>query len=115
MTNKLIEEAVEEFRGWKRLLNEFHLPEERPEKEGDMAELWLRDKLTTLLTKQLTEFEWEVKGKEKKVPAAFGLGNNPGKAAMRGEKIGYNQAIDDTLTLIAEQKELLAKDKCVIN
>lgn len=110
-TKKFIEEAVEEFRGWKRLLNEFHLPEERPEKEGDMAELWLKDKLTTILTKQLTELEVEVKGKEKKVPAAFGLGNNPGKAAMRGEKIGYNKAIDDTITLIAEQKGVLGDNK----
>ena len=92
MTNKLIEEAVEEFRGWKRLLNEFHLPEERPEKEGDMAELWLRDKLTTILTKQLTELEEWVEEQ-----------NDTGTTypPMLNKK--------NFLTLIAEQKELLGK------
>lgn len=95
MTNKLIEDAVDEFRGWKRLLNEFHLPEERPEKEGDMAELWLKDKLTTLLTKQLTELEVEVEGKKKPLIHDVNWAE------------GYNASIKTVLTLIAEQKELL--------
>lgn len=102
MTNKLIEDAVAEL---ETLTGDDYQTEYYP-----VSADWLRTKLATLLTQQLTELEGDVKGKEKKVPPAFGLGNNPGKAAMRGEKIGYNQAIKDTLTLIAEQKELLAKD-----
>lgn len=43
--NLAIEEKVIEFENWARLLNEYHLPSERPDKEGNIAQGWLRQAL----------------------------------------------------------------------
>lgn len=135
MTNKLIEEAVEEFKAGLRnhplIQYDPDIPvfNDWPMEEGDELELkeeivipWLRDKLTTILTKQLTELEVEVRKMKRDQDAP--KENDPYFTGCGGCGADYpaicgcrevNQSIEDTLTLIAEQKELLAKDKCVIN
>lgn len=54
MTNETIQKAVEEFAGWKRLLNEYR-HDQRPTSEGNMAELWLIETLTTLYNDAVRE------------------------------------------------------------
>jgi hypothetical protein len=50
--NEWREKVLEDFKQWKRLLNTFNLPEERPEAEGNMAEKWLIQTIQNLLDQQ---------------------------------------------------------------